>query len=298
MSGVTRRGALRFLALVGVPLVAVPILAGTCNRATHVTDWGTGMFEKGKENRDDAPPFDSLGGPFQPPQTSEPDPNRPTPIAPFDIDGRIDPAALKAYLDGLVFDYSLSRSDFALFPCRKPQNVKKCPGGDIGVMAYIQPEAGAHLRSVSALQDGEGFVVARIINYSADEDDALGAPGHRRIWWFLYRKNRQLYTRLFYRNYGDPANPIAFVRKHGEKPLKECPGATTVRGRPAIARWGDCAAYGHFSGASARRQTAFRGLPLRWFAPRELLAAPPQLDNLLTGDSWITCDPLGCCTRG
>lgn len=278
---VTGSGALLIVGAAGLMLACPP--------RRFTAPWGPVVAEAADEDRDTRPPANQLGGPDRPigqPVSWTP---RPTPY--FNLRANAgDRTALKRYLNGLVYDRSREHGAPGLLPCRPGQ----CPPSPGGVNAYIQPEIGAHLVNFDNIPRGEGYVAARILNYSQGTDSILRLQPETRHWWFVYKDTGgRLRSLIFYRTYSETGAQVDSVKP--SKPFYACIGHEGFdRTRPAIAAWGDC--------ESAKTQPTSGAAARAFLSPiRSLIAAPPSTrarqasSTAISGDSWITCPTYGCC---
>ena len=237
-----------------------------------------------------------LGGPFQPPPQSVPDPQRatPEPASSKTVEDMSD-AELVTYLNTLVWDMSLDHGELVLLPCKKPNNAA-CPFQDYSQL-YIQPEVGANILDVSTISE-KGVVVARLINYSVGPDGAadLDLPASERGWWYVHKSGNKLRSRFFIRTYGKTDKGAKFVGANRE--FKGCENHPNDRTRPAIAKWRSCADNGGI-GRMASPRPARKVMSL---LDAVRLQADSSQDSTGTrrppkAETWITCS-LGCCVGG
>lgn len=219
--------------------------------------------------------------------------SRSTPLLPKPLDAMTN-TEVGNYLRSLAYKTGGYSTQEANVPC------STCALGD-SAHVIIQPEAGMNKWKFDSIP-ANGLVVARVINDAPAGRTAanFGYPAQRKTWWIVDRSGGILRSRYFTRTYSNSGAAVTYVTT--TRTFTECSHAPAPPGRPARAKFWDCAqstddtAHVSLSRPFTPRATP-TGREAAFVRPVSLVSSiplPSAPRPFLLTSNWVSCD-AGCC---
>lgn len=224
--------------------------------------------------------------------------SRKTPVLPKALDAMTN-AEVGDYLRSLAYKTGGYSTQEANVSCVHADN-SPCTSGD-SAHVIIQPEAGMNKWKFDSIP-AHGLVVARIINdapagrYEAN----FKYPPQQKTWWVVDDSAGNLRSRYFTRTYSNTGPAIIFVTN--TRTFNRCVHPDAPPGRPARAKFWDCAQSAYDTSHVTLRQPSARDVPQTKHDPLmrppvsfvSFVPVPRAARPMALASNWVTCD-AGCC---